>query len=78
MSPASAEVIKILLNYFMTTNIAYANMITDIADQTPGNWGVVSSDQLPSTRAQPPVIGDETHKKEGADMECAEHQASED
>jgi nucleotide sugar dehydrogenase len=36
MSPESAEVMKISLNCFITTKIAYANMIADIADQTPG------------------------------------------
>lgn len=36
MSPESAEVMKISLNCFVTTKIAYANMIGDIADQTPG------------------------------------------
>jgi nucleotide sugar dehydrogenase len=36
MSAESAEVMKISLNCFVTTKIAYANMIADIADQTPG------------------------------------------
>ncbi|KAH0785842.1 UDP-glucose/GDP-mannose dehydrogenase [Histomonas meleagridis] len=36
MSPESAEVMKISLNCFITTKIAYANMIGDIADMTPG------------------------------------------
>lgn len=36
MSPESAEVMKISLNCFVTTKIAYANMIGDIADSTPG------------------------------------------
>jgi nucleotide sugar dehydrogenase len=36
MSPESAELMKISLNCFVTTKIAYANMIADIADQTPG------------------------------------------
>lgn len=36
MSPASAELMKISLNCFITTKIAYANMIGDIADLTPG------------------------------------------
>jgi nucleotide sugar dehydrogenase len=36
MSPESAEVMKISLNCFITTKIAYANMIGDIADLTPG------------------------------------------
>ena len=36
MSPESAEVMKISLNCFVTTKIAYANMIGDIADKTPG------------------------------------------
>jgi nucleotide sugar dehydrogenase len=36
MSPESAELMKISLNCFVTTKIAYANMIGDIADRTPG------------------------------------------
>ena len=36
MSAESAEVMKISLNCFITTKIAYANMIGDIADMTPG------------------------------------------
>lgn len=36
MSPESAEVMKISLNCFVTTKIAYANMIGDLADLTPG------------------------------------------
>ncbi|OHS99240.1 UDP-glucose/GDP-mannose dehydrogenase [Tritrichomonas foetus] len=36
MAPESAEVMKISLNCFVTTKIAYANMIADIADKTPG------------------------------------------
>lgn len=36
MSPDSAEITKLALNCFITTKIAYANMIGDIADQTPG------------------------------------------
>lgn len=36
MSPESAELMKISLNCFITTKIAYANMIGDIADKTPG------------------------------------------
>jgi UDP-glucose 6-dehydrogenase len=36
MSPESAEVMKISLNCFVTTKIAYANMIRGVADQTPG------------------------------------------
>jgi nucleotide sugar dehydrogenase len=36
MSPESAELMKISLNCFVTTKIAYANMIADIADRTPG------------------------------------------
>lgn len=36
MSAESAEVMKISLNCFVTTKIAYANMIGDIADLTPG------------------------------------------
>ncbi len=34
MSPASAEITKIALNCYITTKIAYANMIGDIADKT--------------------------------------------
>ena len=36
MSPDSAEITKLAINCFITTKIAYANMIGDIADQTPG------------------------------------------
>lgn len=35
MSPASAEIAKLALNCFLTTKIAYANMIGDIAASTP-------------------------------------------
>jgi UDPglucose 6-dehydrogenase len=35
MSPDSAEITKLAINCFVTTKIAYANMIGDIADQTP-------------------------------------------
>ena len=34
MSPASAEIAKLSLNCFVTTKIAFANMIADIADRT--------------------------------------------
>jgi UDPglucose 6-dehydrogenase len=36
MSPESAEIAKLGLNCFITTKIAFANMIGDIADQTVG------------------------------------------
>ena len=36
MSPDSAEITKLAINCFITTKIAYANMIGDIADSTPG------------------------------------------
>ena len=36
MSPDSAEITKLAINCFITTKIAYANMIGDIADKTPG------------------------------------------
>ena len=36
MNPESAEITKLALNCFITTKIAYANMIGDIADKTPG------------------------------------------
>lgn len=36
MSPDSAEITKLAINCFVTTKIAYANMIGDIADSTPG------------------------------------------
>ena len=36
MNAESAEVMKISLNCFVTTKIAYANMIGDIAEMTPG------------------------------------------
>jgi UDP-glucose 6-dehydrogenase len=36
MPPESAEQMKISLNCFVTTKIAYANLIADIADQTLG------------------------------------------
>ena len=35
MSPSSAEICKLAVNCFITTKISYANMIGDIADQTP-------------------------------------------
>lgn len=35
MSPSSAEIAKLALNCFITTKIAYANVVGDIADQTP-------------------------------------------
>ena len=36
MSPESAEITKLATNCFITTKIAYANMVGDIADHTPG------------------------------------------
>lgn len=36
MSPESAEITKLAINCFITTKIAFANLIGDIADQTPG------------------------------------------
>jgi len=36
MSPDSAEITKLAINCFITTKIAYANMIGDMADYTPG------------------------------------------
>lgn len=36
MSTASAEIMKLSVNCFVTTKISYANMIGDIADATPG------------------------------------------
>ncbi len=36
MSPESAEITKLSVNCFITTKIAYANMVSDIADATPG------------------------------------------
>ncbi|HEV2916657.1 MAG TPA: nucleotide sugar dehydrogenase [Candidatus Babeliales bacterium] len=36
MSPDSAEITKLAVNCFITTKIAYANMVADIADNTPG------------------------------------------
>lgn len=36
MSPSSAEICKLAVNCFITTKIAYANMIGDIADKTKG------------------------------------------
>lgn len=36
MSPESAEITKLAINCFITTKIAYANMIADIADETIG------------------------------------------
>jgi len=36
MSPASAEIMKLSVNCFVTTKISFANMIGDIADATPG------------------------------------------
>jgi len=35
MSPSSAEITKISINCFITTKIAFANMVGDIADETP-------------------------------------------
>ncbi len=35
MSPASAEITKLSVNCFVTAKISYANMIGEIADQTP-------------------------------------------
>jgi UDP-glucose 6-dehydrogenase len=36
MDPSSAEITKLAINCFITTKIAYSNMIGDIADRTPG------------------------------------------
>ena len=36
MSPESAEIAKLALNCFVTTKIAFANLIGEIADETPG------------------------------------------
>jgi len=36
MSPTSAEITKLSVNCFVTTKIAFANMIGDIADRSPG------------------------------------------
>jgi nucleotide sugar dehydrogenase len=36
MSPDSAEITKLSVNCFITTKIAFANMVADIADETPG------------------------------------------
>ncbi len=36
MTPESAEITKLAINCFITTKIAYANMVGDIADKTPG------------------------------------------
>ena len=36
MSPSSAEITKLSVNCFITTKIAFANMIGDLADITPG------------------------------------------
>jgi nucleotide sugar dehydrogenase len=36
VSPDSAEITKLAINCFITTKIAYSNMIGDIADKTPG------------------------------------------
>lgn len=36
MSPSSAEITKLSINCFVTTKIAFANMIGDAADLTPG------------------------------------------
>lgn len=36
MSPDSAEITKLAINCFITTKIAYANMVGDIADKTAG------------------------------------------
>lgn len=36
MSPDSAEIAKLALNCFVTAKIAFANLIGDIADETPG------------------------------------------
>ncbi len=36
ISPDSAEITKLAINCYITTKIAYANMVGDIADKTPG------------------------------------------
>ena len=36
MSPSSAEITKLAVNCFVTTKISYCNMISNIADNTPG------------------------------------------
>ena len=36
MSPASAELAKLAVNCFVTTKVAFANMVADVADRTPG------------------------------------------
>lgn len=36
MNPDSAEITKLAINCFITTKIAYANMVGDITDKTPG------------------------------------------
>lgn len=36
MSPESAEITKLSVNCFITTKVAFANMIGDIAERTPG------------------------------------------
>ena len=36
MAPESAEITKLAVNCFVTMKISYANMIGDIADNTPG------------------------------------------
>ena len=36
MSPTSAEITKLSVNCFVTTKIAFANMVGDIADRSPG------------------------------------------
>ncbi|HSX26190.1 MAG TPA: nucleotide sugar dehydrogenase [Chlamydiales bacterium] len=45
MSVASAEIAKLALNCFVTAKIAYANLVADIADETPGadKWAILKA-----------------------------------
>jgi len=62
MNPESAEITKLAINCFITTKIAYANMIGDIADRTPGAdkfdiLNAVGKDQRIGTRCLIPGYG---------------------
>jgi len=62
MSPVSAEITKLALNCFITTKIAYANMVADIADRTAGAdkeaiLAAVGKDQRIGARCLKPGYG---------------------
>ena len=55
MSPESAEICKLASNCFRTTKIAFANMIGDIADRTPGANKFEICNALKSDRSIGPI-----------------------